>query len=66
MVLHHLRLAESLDVELQVWRADCKVIFEFSTMQVVNTPNPHIFQESTILGFASGFWHRTPEILVIS
>lgn len=44
-----LRLVESMDVELQIPKADCKVTLSFSTANAVGVPKPCILQGSTVL-----------------
>ena len=41
-VLHDPGLVESMDVELQIPRADYKVLCTFLTVQKVSIPNPHV------------------------
>ena len=43
-VLHHLWLVESTNVELWIWRANCKVICGFLTAERVGTPNSRVVQ----------------------
>ena len=50
-VLHSPRLVESVDVELWIQRADCKVILRFLIVWRVGAPNPHAVQRLTIVLF---------------
>ena len=59
-VLHNLRLAESVNEELQIGRADCKVILKFSTAGWVGAPHLCTVQGSTIAG--SSFFNLTSSV----
>lgn len=50
IVLYYLELVDAVDVEPGVWRADCKVICESSTVPGW-CPNPPGFQGSIVLVF---------------
>ena len=45
-VLHDTWLVESADSEPWIWRADCKVIHRYSTVQDVKCP--YVVQEPTV------------------
>ena len=47
-VLHDRWLVESLDAELQIWKADYKVIMNFQLLRA-STRNPHVVQRSTVM-----------------
>ena len=47
MVLQDLWLVESPNATV-VWRANSEVILEFSTTRMVDSPNPHMAQGSTV------------------
>ena len=44
MVLHHKRLVDSLNAELWIQRANCTVIFRFSTVRGVSPLAPMLFK----------------------